>query len=668
MKMEHGLRTLALKLSLLLICFLLIPLANSKTLQVDTVTPSVTDGDFTITPNGTGDIVFGTFSGVLKASSGVLSVSNVDLASEVTGVLPIANGGTGAADGVLTTTGDILYYNAGWARLPIGTVNQLLTSNGTQVSWQNPPVSTTVSDKADIQTHDGTSNASLAVGTDGQILSANSAELTGLEWISVPVATTLTTKGDIQVFDTANARLPVGADGSYLVADSAETTGLKWDNFLTGTLNPVTDWESFTPTGDWTSNVTYTGKYKIVGDTAHFQVNILLSGAPDGTLNFIDIPFTIDTTKLSSGASVYATVIGQTRISDSGGSTYVGNVRYGSATTIRPLFFNTSAQEAAISSTTPVTFASGDIVNITFSVPIVGYSSGVDAVVQNKKIRSVRARKTSLQTLADGVLETIVYDDELEDDHSLYNNSTGVFTCPEAGAKFRVGFNVYLEDLDNNSSSIQLINVVSSSGDTYELARLGDIGANTSRNMSAAPFDFECASDSEEWTFNALCEEIDNTTCRTRASSGTNYYNSLSITELPQNFALAGTFGDCQTKYLSADVTTDTVDISDLNFDSSLKVGNNYMVILTNRIQISATALDNIILTANHDSSVVCEANGSGTTNGQSPTFERTCLFTATTTDLTIDVASIGVSNALRGNGTITGTSAILCDLKKDIQ
>jgi hypothetical protein len=38
----------------------------------------------------------------------------------------------------------------------------------------------------------------------------------------------LTTKGDLYTFDTADARLPVGTDGQILYADSTEATGLKW--------------------------------------------------------------------------------------------------------------------------------------------------------------------------------------------------------------------------------------------------------------------------------------------------------------------------------------------------------------------------------------------------------------------------------------------------------
>lgn len=90
MKTELGLKTLLLSLSLCLGSF-------AKTLKVDIVTPSVTDGDFTIQRNGTGGVVLGDYSGVLKASTGTVSAGTVDLTSEVNGILPISNGGTGSS-------------------------------------------------------------------------------------------------------------------------------------------------------------------------------------------------------------------------------------------------------------------------------------------------------------------------------------------------------------------------------------------------------------------------------------------------------------------------------------------------------------------------------------------------------------------------------------------
>lgn len=52
---------------------------------------------------------------------------------------------------------------------------------------------------------------------------------TGAAWANVDTgASPLTTKGDIYGFSTTNARLPVGTNAQVLTADSAEATGLKW--------------------------------------------------------------------------------------------------------------------------------------------------------------------------------------------------------------------------------------------------------------------------------------------------------------------------------------------------------------------------------------------------------------------------------------------------------
>ncbi len=72
----------------------------------------------------------------------------IDLATDVTGVLPIANGGTNASTANLafsnlspmTTRGDLISRNATVPiRVPIGTIGQIVTTtNGLDVSWASP--------------------------------------------------------------------------------------------------------------------------------------------------------------------------------------------------------------------------------------------------------------------------------------------------------------------------------------------------------------------------------------------------------------------------------------------------------------------------------------------------------------------------------------------------
>lgn len=90
----------------------------------------------------------------------------------------------------------------------------------------NNPLLTT---KGDLYTY-SSGNARLGVGTDGQLLSADSTQVTGLKWINAPATSPLTTKGDIYTYSTTNAKLSVGTTGQILSADPTQATGLKWIN------------------------------------------------------------------------------------------------------------------------------------------------------------------------------------------------------------------------------------------------------------------------------------------------------------------------------------------------------------------------------------------------------------------------------------------------------
>lgn len=55
----------------------------------------------------------------------------------------------------------------------------------------------------------------------------------------VSLSSPLTTKGDIWGYNTADARIPVGTNGQVLTADSAESLGVKWATPTTGTVTSV---------------------------------------------------------------------------------------------------------------------------------------------------------------------------------------------------------------------------------------------------------------------------------------------------------------------------------------------------------------------------------------------------------------------------------------------
>lgn len=159
---------------------------------------------------------------------------------------------------------------------------------------------------------------------------------------------------------------------------------VKFDNMFFGNSQKsygavATGVKSWTPTGSWSTNTTYTGKWYQVADIGYYEVKVALSGAPTAATLTVNLPpgHTIDTSKKADGD--IRSPIGIAEIQDFGVASYAARVQIYNTTSVvlallsRP---TTYVEDATfVSNTLPMSFGNQDYITLTFSAPIVGWSS-----------------------------------------------------------------------------------------------------------------------------------------------------------------------------------------------------------------------------------------------------------------------------------------------------
>lgn len=159
-------------------------------------------------------------------------------------------------------------------------------------------------------------------------------------------------------------------------ANTLYVTNISIGNGITAQGAAVSEWQSYTPTGSWVTNVTYTGKWRRVGDSMEVMANVDCSGAPTAADLTINLPsgYTIDTNKLAN-TSVGRATLGSGQAVDGGVRGYPLIVIYGTTTSITFRSAETTGSSgSAVDNDAPFTFGSGDCVSACFIVPIAEWS------------------------------------------------------------------------------------------------------------------------------------------------------------------------------------------------------------------------------------------------------------------------------------------------------
>jgi hypothetical protein len=225
----------------------------------------------------------------------------------------------------------------------------------------------------------------------------------------------------------------------HIATSAVGLTQFKFDNVSVGPTKLamgaiITDWIDFTPTGSFTTNSTYTGKWRRIGDSVELEMNITLSGAPNSTTLEFHVPSFAPVDESKTTGSFRGYHRGLVTVYDvSGGDIYQGTAILQTATTIRPQIYidiSTHEQQDNIDQVSPVTLANADEITVHITYPVQGWSSNA-AMSEDLGGRDVVVRGAGNGGESITANVTDIPFTEVEDTTSSWDGDS--FTTPETG-------------------------------------------------------------------------------------------------------------------------------------------------------------------------------------------------------------------------------------------
>jgi hypothetical protein len=288
----------------------------------------------------------------------------------------------------------------------------------------------TLTTKGDIYVRDGTDVKRLAIGSDTQVLTADSAESLGVKWAAagateavtnvssfpytvlaadqVIIASGASGQIDLPAATGSGRKLKIVHGGTSLTQvytiDGNTTDTIRGAlTFLLHTNGQVVEiidsasgaWTvlnhqtktglvSFTPSTTLSTNATWTGQWWRDSEYMYGQVYGTFSGATDSATFAFTLPGsqTVASAKLlDSSTNGTGDILGHCKVLDDSSAIglefITGQVQYASSTTLQLSIFETPAGVThfmrEVTNTIPVTIASGDKISFEFKVPITNW-------------------------------------------------------------------------------------------------------------------------------------------------------------------------------------------------------------------------------------------------------------------------------------------------------